>query len=259
MNRRPVSLVDLGQSADCRCSYKLVAAAGLSGSAPKVAAPTSQQLLGLSSASTQKIFSELENGRQIDPPLTDRAPKIFDTLAILDRSHRAATAWLEMARDVRVLRSAAAGSSAAETTKPKSSAAAPTVQSAPSGAALQPTPPKEPSKTERDSAATEVERAKAEAQTAKASEALAQRKLADAEEALQRAKEEAGQATAEAERAKVDAQGARESEAAAKRKLADAEAARAAAEQGRHSGDKTRFGLGGRLRRWLGRPNAPNP
>jgi hypothetical protein len=166
---------------------------------------------------------------------------------------------LEMARDVRVLRSAAAGSSAAETTKPKSSASAPTVQSAPSGTALQPTPPKGPSITERDAAATEVERAKAEAQTAKASEALASRKLADAEAALQRAKEEAGRATAEAERAKVDAQGARESEAAAKRKLADAEAARVAAEQACHSGDTTRPGLGGRLRRWLGRPNAPNP
>jgi hypothetical protein len=149
-----------------------------------------------------------------------------------------------MARDVRVLRSAAAGSPAAETTKPKSSASAPTVQSAPYGTGLQSTPPKEPSKTARDSTATEVERAKAEAQSAKASEVLAQRKLADAEAALQRAKEEAGRATAEAEQAKVDAQGAKESEAAAKRTLADVEAARATAEQACHSSDKTRSGLG---------------
>ena len=89
---------------------------------------------------------------------------------------------------------------------------------------------------------------------------MAQRKLADAEAALRRVREEVEQAKAEAERAKADAQGARESEAAVKRKLADAETARVAAEKKAcQSGDTTRPGLGGRLRRWLGRPSAPNP
>ena len=83
----------------------------------------------------------------------------------------------------------------------------------------------------------------------------AQRKLADAEAALKKAKEEARRATAEVERAKAEAKNARESEAAVKRKLADAEAARAKAEQACRS-DTTRSGLGGRLRRWLGRPHA---
>jgi hypothetical protein len=67
-----------------------------------------------------------------------------------------------------------------------------------------------------DQAEGEAERAKADAQVAKASEALAQRKLADAEAALRRVREEVEQAKAEAGRAKADAQGARESEAAVK-------------------------------------------
>jgi cytochrome c2 len=86
---------------------------------------------------------------------------------------------------------------------------------------------------------------------------LAQRKLADAEAALKKAKEEGQRASAEVERAKAEAQNARESEAAIKHKLADAEAARVKAEQACHSGDTTRPGLGGRLRQWLGR--TPNP
>ena len=123
---------------------------------------------------------------------------------------------------------------------------------------LKPNSDKEALKTEDSEAKREVERAKLEAQTAKASEALAQRKLADAEAALRRAKEEAGRATTEAEQAKAEAQGARDLEAAVKHKLADAEAAKAKAEQACHSGDTTRPGLGGRLRRWLGRPGTPN-
>ena len=159
---------------------------------------------------------------------------------------------LEMARDVRVLRSA---SSTVETTKPASSPSTPTAQ--PTTPA--PVPDKEAPKKEENEAKSEVERAKLDAQTAKASEALAQRKLADAEAALKKAKEEAQQVSAELERAKAEAQNARESEAAIKNKLADAVAARAKAEQACHSTDTTRRGLGGRLRRWLGRPETPNP
>jgi hypothetical protein len=111
---------------------------------------------------------------------------------------------------------------------------------------------------ERDSALKELERAKADAQNATASEALA-RKLADAEAALQRAKEEAGRATNEAQRAKADAQAARESEAVAKRKLADAEAARTAAEGREQACQSAKPGFGARLRKWFGRSNPKNP
>ena len=165
---------------------------------------------------------------------------------------------LEMARDVRVLRSATAAASERETTEPASSPSVPTVHPATTEPILKPNSDNEALKTEDNEAKREDERAKLEAQTAKASEALAQRKLADAEAALKRAKEEAGRATKEAEQAKAEARGARDSEAAVKHKLADAEAAKAKAEQACHSGDTTRPGLGGRLRRWLGRSGTPN-
>jgi hypothetical protein len=168
---------------------------------------------------------------------------------------------LEMARDVRVLRSAAAAP------KPASSLSTPTPPATSTEAAAPVVPPasrgrSSPPATERDldQAKGEAERAKADAEVAKASEALAQRKLADAETALRRVSEEVDQAKAEAESAKADAQGARDSEAALKRKLADAETARVAAEKKAcQSGDTTSPGLGGRLRRWFGRPSAPNP
>jgi hypothetical protein len=147
---------------------------------------------------------------------------------------------LEIARDVRTLRSAAAASEA-EMNKPASSPATPTVQPAPAESASQPMPAKETRRTEGEAAAKDVEQAKADAQTAKAAEALAQRKLADAQAALERAKEEAG-------RAKAEAQAARDSEAAAKRKLADVEAARVAAEKA------CQPGVLGRLRGLLKRP-----
>jgi len=139
---------------------------------------------------------------------------------------------LEMARDVRVLRSAAAAatSSGVDDTKATSSPSTPAAQPAPGSAPQEPTPSKQPPKADGDSTIREVERAKAEAQTAKESEALVRQKLADAEAALRRVKEEATRATADAEKAKADAKAARESEAAATRKLADAEAARVAAE-----------------------------
>jgi hypothetical protein len=171
---------------------------------------------------------------------------------------------LEMARDVRVLRSAASGS---ETTKPAPSLSTPTVQ--PATPALEKEVPKQEApkqdalkqevlKREENEAKSQAERARQEAETAKASEASTQRKLADAEAALKKAKEEAQRASAEAEKAKADAKNARESEAAIKTKLADAEAARSKAEQACRSGD-TQPGLGTRLRRWLGRPGSPNP
>ena len=138
---------------------------------------------------------------------------------------------LEMARDVRALRSAAAAPSGADTIKKNASPPSlPTTRPAPSDKTSQPTATKESSVSETGAPKKELERAKSDVFTAKASEALAQRKLADAEAALQRVKEEAGRATAEAESAKADAKAARESEETAKRKLADADAARVAAE-----------------------------
>lgn len=173
---------------------------------------------------------------------------------------------LEMSRDVRNLRSAAAATSA--TTKPASPLSTPNAVAAPAAPPVPSTPAAPPESAGRSSAMEkeldrakgEVERAKADAQAAKTSEALAQRKLADAETALRRAREEVERAKAETVRATADADVARKSEATVKRQLADAEAARVAAEKKVcQSGDTEGQGLGGRLRRWLGRPSAPNP
>jgi len=159
---------------------------------------------------------------------------------------------LEMARDVRLLRSAAA---AAETTKPAPSPPTPVTQPA----ATVPIPDKEVPKSRGTEAKGELERARLEADAAKASEAAVQRKLADAEAALKKAKEETQRVSADLERTKAEALNARESEAAIKTKLADAVTARAKAEQSCRAGDTTRPGLGGRLRRWFGRPETPKP
>jgi hypothetical protein len=171
---------------------------------------------------------------------------------------------LEMARDVRVQRSATATRSAIESAKPRSSEAAPAVQQVPAGLNLKATTQDKETLKAQDQSKREVEQARAEAQAAKALEDLAKLKLSDAEAALKQAKEETGRAIAEAGHAKLDAQGAREAEAAAVRKLVDAEAARAKAEQACHSEDKTEPGkseqsLGGRLRKLFGRQSPSNP
>jgi len=113
-----------------------------------------------------------------------------------------------------------------------------------------------------DSTLKELQRVKADAlnarndaQQARASDALTQRKLADTEADLKRAKEEAGRATKEAEQAKDDAQRAREAQTKAENKFADADAARAAAEErlkASESADKNQGGIGAWLRRWFG-------
>ena len=188
---------------------------------------------------------------------------------------------LEMSRDVRALRSAATTTrSGADVTK-KNTSPSLTTRPAPSDKTSQPTATKEPSVSETGAPKKELEGAKSDVFTAKASEALAQRKLADAEAALQRVKEEAGRATAEAERAKAslqrvkdeaarataeaerakaDAKAARESEETAKRKLADADAARVAAEgreQACQSAAKKETGFGARFRSWF-KPKPPD-
>src|SRR6516225_9765911 len=83
---------------------------------------------------------------------------------------------LEMARDVRVLRSAA------EAPKPASSLPTPTPPATSTQAAAPVVPPASGGRSsalDLDQAKGEAERAKADAEVAKASEALAQRKLAD--------------------------------------------------------------------------------
>jgi hypothetical protein len=191
---------------------------------------------------------------------------------------------LEMARDVRALSAAATAPSRTTTAKQPASSISPSMaRPAPSEKASQSTPVQEPPDKTRpapaakDSQATpakealltdqikrEAEQAKSETQSAKASEAIVQRKLADAEAALQRAKEEARRATAEAERSKADAKAARDTEKALEHKLTDAEAARVAAEgreQACHSAAKNQPGFRARMRSWFGpkEPDAKNP
>lgn len=164
---------------------------------------------------------------------------------------------LEMARDVRALRSAAA---TAETTKPVLSSPTPPTPSTPvtQPAAVAPIPDKEAPKSERSETKGELERVKLEADAAKASEAAVQRKLADAEAALKKAREETQRVSSDLERAKAEAKNARESEAAIKTRLADAVAARTKAEQACRSDDGQRPSIGTRLRKWLGRPESPD-
>jgi hypothetical protein len=180
---------------------------------------------------------------------------------------------MEMARDVRALRSAEAASSKAATTP-----STPTMQPTPSAPTSTPAPapadtaPRSSSTNEppigADSTLKELERVKADAQNARASEAMVRGNLARAQfdlqrakEELQRTKDEAGRATKEAQQAKADAQIAREAQAKAENKLADADAARAAAEERLKASEdaaKNQGGFGTRLRSWFGH-KPPNP
>ena len=183
---------------------------------------------------------------------------------------------LEMSRDVRALNSAAAAPSGTDVTKKRASPPSlSTTRPAPADKASQPTATKEPSASEAREPKKEVDQAKSDAFNAKASEAAAQRKLADAETALQRVKEEAGRATAEAERAKsalqqakeearrataeaerskADAKAAQDTKIELERRLASADAARVAAEgreQACVSAAKAPSGFGSRFRSWF--------
>src|SRR5215831_128241 len=186
---------------------------------------------------------------------------------------------MEMARDVRALRSAEANaSSQAATTRTPSSPPTPTMQptrSTPTPTPASPAPTassrplsNEPQQIGADSTLKELERVKADAQNARASEAMVRGNLASAQAELQRTKEElqrtkdaAARATKEAEQAKGDAQSAREAQAKAENKFADADEARVAAEERLKASEdaaKNQGGLGGRLRSWFGhKPSNP--
>jgi transcription elongation factor len=244
--------------------------------------------------------SELEAGLQqtsfeqcvqSEQAVREQLKKEWSTFSTADKSHCVALAktggessytelitCMEMARDVRALRSAEATSSRAATTQTPSSPPTPAVQPAPSTRTPTPAPApadssrlpstNEPPKIGADSTLKELERVKADAQKARASEATVRGKLASAEADLQRAKEElqrtrdeAGRATKEAEQAKDNAQSAREAQAKAENKLADAEAARTAAEEQEkvcQTAAKSQSGFGTRLRSWFGhKPSNP--
>jgi hypothetical protein len=232
----------------------------------------------------------------------DQVKEKWSTFSAADKKHCVALAktggessytelltCLEMSRDVRALRQAAAAPSTNTAKEPVSLPPASTMRPAssekasPSPALQEPPDRMRPALTGKDPLAAptgkdpqatiakesaitdqikkEAEQAKSEAQAAKASEAIAQRKLADAEAALLRAKEETRRVTAEAERSKADAKAARDTEDTLKRKLTDAESARVAAEgreQACQTAAKTQTGIRARLRSWFG-PKETNP
>jgi DNA repair exonuclease SbcCD ATPase subunit len=223
---------------------------------------------------------------QSEQTVRDQLNKEWSTFATADKSHCVTLAktggessytelitCLEMARDVRALRSAEAASSGAATTRTPSSTA--TVQPPPTtpgpasaNSARQEFSTNEPPKIGADSTLKELERVKADAQNARASEATVRGKLASAEadlkrakEDLQRTKDEAGRATKAAEQAQAEAQSARESRAKAENKFADAEAARTAAEEREkacQNGATSQSGFGSRWRSWFGhKPSNP--
>jgi hypothetical protein len=217
---------------------------------------------------------------QSEQAVREQLKKEWSTFSVADKSHCVALAktggessytelitCMEMARDVRALRSAEATSSGAAATRTRSSPPS-TPAPAPAGTVPQPSSTNEPPDTGADSTLKELTRVKADAQNARASEAMVRGNLASAQAELQRTKEElqrtkdaAARATKETEQAKADAQAAREAQAKAENKLADAEAARAAAEDRLKASEdaaKTQEGFGARLRGWFGhKPSNP--
>jgi hypothetical protein len=223
------------------------------------------------------IKTSFEQCIQSEQAVLEQLKQAWPTFSAADKRHCVALATtggessntelltcLEMARDVRGLRSAeASSSSTASTGQALSLPSAPTAAPAPADvSASRLSSAKKLAKSEVDSTLKELQRVKADAQNArtdaqnaKASETLAQRKLADTEADLKRAKGEASRATKEAEQAKADAKAAREAKAEVERKLADAEAARSAAEErlkASESAAKNQRGFGGWLRGWFG-------
>jgi chromosome segregation ATPase len=215
---------------------------------------------------------------QSEQAVREQLKKEWSTFTTADKTHCVALAktggessytelitCMEMARDVRAIRSAETASSRATTSQIRSSSSTPTVQPAPADSTSRSSSAKEPEKSDADSTLKELARVKADAQNARASEVIVQGKLASAQAELQRTKDAAGRATKEAEQARADAQSARASQTKAETKLADVEAARSAAEErlkASESAKKSEPGvstsLSSWLRSWLGRkPSNP--
>ena len=256
---------------------------------------------GLEAGLQQSSFQQCVQSEQ---QVREQLKKEWSTFTTADKSHCVTLAktggessytelltCLEMARDVRALRSAEATSQTTDTagnqsvksgraktrtsSSPSPSSPSPSSLYMSSSSSSSPTPaspspasprtsmvqPAPPTNEPSTSMVKELQQAKVDAINARASESTAQHKLTNAEADLKQAKEEAAQATKEAEQAKMDAQKAREARAQAENKLAAAEAARVAA-QGREeacqNAAKTQPGFGERLRSWFGRkPSNP--
>jgi hypothetical protein len=229
------------------------------------------------------IKTTFEQCIQSEQAVREQLKQAWPTFSAADKQHCIALATtggessntelltcLEMSRDVRALRSTGRASSSTASTgqAPSLPSAAPVQPPSIDASASRSSSDNKAGNSDVDATLKELQRVKADAQNArtdaqnaKASEALAQRKLADTEADLKRAKQEAARATHEAEQAKADANAARDAKAEAERKLADAEAARSAAEERSKASEeaaKSQRGFGGWLRRWFGRkPSNP--
>ena len=241
---------------------------------------------GIASQSGLEVGLQRTNSEQCvqsEQAVREELKKEWSTFSAADKQHCVSLAktggessytelltCLEMARDVRALRSAETVSSTANTSAAPSSSSSMPARPAPTTRTVQPAPADSvpsslanaPPKMGADSALKELERVKADAQNARASEATVRGKLASAEadlqrvkEELQRTKDEAGLASKEAEQAKADVKDAREAKALAERKLVDAEAAQSAAEErlkASESAGQNQRDIGAWLRGWFG-------
>jgi chromosome segregation ATPase len=217
------------------------------------------------------IKTTFEQCVQSEQEVREELKKEWSTFSAADKQHCVSLAktggessntelltCLEMARDVRALRSAETSSSPKGTKGQAPPSSASTVQPAAAASSASRSPSaKELAKTEADSTLKELQRVKADAQNARtdeqkarASEEAVRRKLADTEADLKRAKEEAARANKEAEQAKTEAKDAQEAKTEAERKLADAEAARRL--KASENAAKSQGGFGARLRGWFG-------
>jgi hypothetical protein len=228
---------------------------------------------------------------QSEQDVREQLKKVWSSFSAADKRHCVTLAkiggessntelltCLEMARDVRTIRSSpvassvpAASSSRKATSRARSSPSPSQASLSPAQATASPAPAS--TSTRQPAPATnepsmamvkDLQQAKVDAINARASESMAQRKLADAEANLMQAKEDVGRANKEAEQARADAQVARQSKTQAERKLTDAESARTAAEereQACQSAAKNQPGFGAWLRGLFGhKPSNPqNP
>src|SRR6516225_7994416 len=180
---------------------------------------------GIASQSTLEVGlqgTNFDQCLQSEEEVRDQLKQAWPTFSAEDKRHCVALAktggessytklvtCLEMARDVRALRSTEAASSSRAGTGQASSLPS-AVRPAPANSpASRSSSAKEPANSDVDSTLKELQRLTADAQNARASEALTQRKLADTEADLKRAKDEAGRTSKEAEQARADTKAAR--------------------------------------------------
>jgi hypothetical protein len=235
---------------------------------------------------------------QSEQDVREQLKKVWSSFSTADKQHCVTLAkiggessntelltCLEMARDVRTIRSSPVGSSASAASSSRKAISRARSSPSPSRASLSPAPASPPAPSASPSSAPaststtqpapstnepsmamvkDLQQAKVDAINARASESMTQRKLAGMEADLKQAKDDVGRANKEAEQARADAKAARQSKTEAERKLADAEEARMVAEdQARacQTAAKNQPGFGAWLRRLFGhKPSDPqNP